>query len=57
MGKRDKVSNKAQELKGKAKERVGEMTDDKRKEAEGKADKVKGNIKQAGEKVKDAFKD
>ncbi|WP_433226451.1 CsbD family protein [Microtetraspora malaysiensis] len=57
MGKRDKVSSKAQELKGKAKERVGEMTDDKRKEAEGKADKVKGNIKQAGEKVKDAFKD
>jgi len=25
-------------------------------EGEGKADQVKGNLKQAGEKVKDAFK-
>lgn len=51
----DKIENKAEELKGQAKEAWGEVTDDKRLEAEGKADQVKANLKQAGEKVKDAF--
>lgn len=52
----DKIDNKAEELKGKAKEGVGRATDDPELEAEGKADQVKGNLKQAGEKVKDVFK-
>jgi len=56
MGSEDKVGNKAQELKGKAKEGVGDATDDRRLENEGRADQAKGNLKQAGEKVKDAFK-
>jgi len=56
MGTEDKVGNKAQELKGKAKEGVGDATDDRRLENEGRADQAKGNLKQAGEKVKDAFK-
>jgi uncharacterized protein YjbJ (UPF0337 family) len=51
----DKIDNKADELKGKAKETVGLQDDDELK-AEGKGDQVKGNVKQAGEKVKDAFK-
>ncbi|HEX4221061.1 MAG TPA: CsbD family protein [Pseudonocardiaceae bacterium] len=53
----DKIDNKAEELKGKAKEGVGRATDDQELENQGKADQVKGNLKQAGEKVKDIFKD
>ena len=52
----DKMKNKAEELGGKGKEAVGEATDNRDLEAEGKADQVSGNLKQAGEKVKDAFK-
>jgi uncharacterized protein YjbJ (UPF0337 family) len=53
----DKAKNKTEEVGGKAKEHVGEATGDDRLESEGQADQVKGNLKQAGEKVKDAFKD
>ncbi|MCD2193382.1 CsbD family protein [Actinomycetospora endophytica] len=56
MGTGDKIDNKTDELKGKAKETVGKLQDDEELEAEGKGDQVKGNVKQAGEKVKDAFK-
>lgn len=56
MGRLDKVKNKAEELKGEVKERAGKATDDRYLEAEGKGDKVSGNLKQAGEKVKDAGK-
>lgn len=52
----NKFDNKAQELKGTAKEKIGGMTDDESLQAEGTADKTKGNLKQAGEKIKDAFK-
>jgi uncharacterized protein YjbJ (UPF0337 family) len=52
----DKIENKTEQLKGKAKETVGEATDDKDLKAEGEGDQAKGNLKQAGEKVKDAFK-
>jgi uncharacterized protein YjbJ (UPF0337 family) len=52
----DKAKNKAQEAKGHVKEAAGKATDDQSLEAEGKSDKVVGNLKQAGEKVKDAFK-
>ena len=53
----DKAKNKAEEIGGKAKEHAGEATGDEQLEAEGQADQAKGNLKQAGEKVKDAFKD
>jgi uncharacterized protein YjbJ (UPF0337 family) len=52
----DKMKNKAEELGGKGKEAVGDATDNRDLEAEGKADQTKGNLKQAGEKVKDVFK-
>jgi uncharacterized protein YjbJ (UPF0337 family) len=52
----DKAANKAQEVKGKIKEEAGQATGDRNLEAEGKADKIAGDLKQAGEKVKDAFK-
>ncbi|MEV0595841.1 CsbD family protein [Nonomuraea cavernae] len=56
MGTDDKFAHKAEELKGRAKENVGDLTDDERLQAEGRAEQTKGGIKQAGEKVKDAGK-
>ena len=56
MGLDDKIGNKAEELKGKAKEATGKATDDEQLEAEGKADQGGANLKQAGEKIKDVFK-
>ncbi len=52
----DKAKNKMQDLGGKAKEAVGKATGDRDTENEGKGDQVKSNLKDAGEKVKDAFK-
>ncbi len=52
----DKAQNKIDELKGQAKEGFGKVTDDESTEAEGRADQAKANVKQAGEKVKDAAK-
>jgi len=54
MGLEDKARNTADTAKGKAKDVVGRVTGDKDLEAEGKSDQVVGNLKQAGEKVKDA---
>jgi uncharacterized protein YjbJ (UPF0337 family) len=56
MGLDDKISNKAEELRGEAKEGVGKATDDQELEAQGKLDQSKANVKQAGEKIKDAFR-
>lgn len=56
MGLDDKLRNAAEEKTGEAKEAVGKATDDEDLETEGKVDKAKGSLKQAGEKVKDAFK-
>jgi uncharacterized protein YjbJ (UPF0337 family) len=52
----DKAKNSAQRAKGKVKEATGAVTGDDKLRAKGKADQVKGNLKQAGENVKDAFK-
>ena len=41
---------------GKAKEGLGKVTGDKGTENEGKVDQAKSNLKDAGEKIKDAFK-
>jgi uncharacterized protein YjbJ (UPF0337 family) len=54
MGTRDKVSNQAQDLKGKVEETVGEAIGDDRMKAEGKMDQRKAALKGVGEKVKDA---
>ncbi|MFB7668091.1 CsbD family protein [Kitasatospora sp. NPDC056138] len=53
----DKVKNMAEKAKGHAKEAAGKALGNERLTAEGKADKVSGDVKQAGEKVKDVFKD
>ena len=56
MSATDKAKDKAQAAKGRIKKETGKALDDPYLEGEGKADQVKGNVKQAGEKVKDAFK-
>jgi len=56
MGLDDKFENKKDEVAGAAKEQFGKATDDEKLEREGKADQAKSNLKQAGEKIKDAFK-
>lgn len=52
----DKIENAAEKAAGKAKEAVGDATDNERLQAEGKGDQVKADLKQAGENIKDAFK-
>jgi uncharacterized protein YjbJ (UPF0337 family) len=52
----DKAKNTIEDLGGKAKEAVGKVTGDKSTENEGKGDQAKSDLKDAGEKVKDAFK-
>ncbi len=55
MGWLDKLKNKRDESQGVAKEHVGKATGDEKMEREGKTDQTKSDLKQAGEKVKDAF--
>lgn len=55
MGFEDKIKNAAEEVKGKIKEATGKATDNEELEAEGKTDGAKSSLKQAGEKIKDAF--
>jgi uncharacterized protein YjbJ (UPF0337 family) len=57
MGLDDKIDNKAEDAAGKVKEGVGRATDDEQLEAEGKKDQASSSIKQAGEKIKDVFRD
>ena len=56
MSTSDKASNKAQEVKGKVKENTGKAVGNESLEAEGATDQTKADVKQAGEKVKDAAK-
>ena len=51
----DKAKNTGQQAKGKMKEAVGKLSGNDKLRAEGRADQTKGNLKQVGEKVKDAF--
>ena len=56
MGLGDKIENIKDDLMGKSKEAEGKATGDETREAQGKADQSKADIKKAGENVKDAFK-
>jgi uncharacterized protein YjbJ (UPF0337 family) len=56
MSTTDKIKSKAQEMAGKTKEKTGEATGDDELRGEGQSDQAKGNVKQAGENVKDAFR-
>lgn len=52
----DKAKNAAEDALGKAKEVVGDLTDNKDLEAEGKADQGSAGVKKVGENLKDTFK-
>jgi uncharacterized protein YjbJ (UPF0337 family) len=52
----DKVKNKIEDMGGRAKEAIGRATGDPDTRDEGRADQAKSSLKDAGEKVKDAFK-
>jgi uncharacterized protein YjbJ (UPF0337 family) len=56
MGTDDKINNKVQETTGTVKQHVGGATGNESLKAEGRKDKAAGNLKQAGEKLKDVFK-
>lgn len=43
-----------EDMKGKAKEAVGDMTDNESLEAEGHMDQAKANLKKTGDDIKDA---
>lgn len=53
MGVDDKFENKSEELGGKAKETIGNVTGDDDLQAEGATDQLKAKAKDVGEKVKD----
>ena len=52
----DKARNTVQELAGKLKKLTGRATGDRGLAAEGRADETGGQLKQAGEHAKDAFR-
>ncbi|GAA1657264.1 hypothetical protein GCM10010977_10760 [Citricoccus zhacaiensis] len=57
MGTGDRFENKADEVKGQAKQGLGDVTDNDRLKNEGRADEAKAGIKDKVEDVKDAAKD
>ena len=57
MGFDDKVDNKTEDLKGRAKEAAGSVTGDDELKSEGRSDQAESSVKQAGEKAKDAVGD
>ncbi len=52
----DKARNKLDRVRGKAKAAVGRAINDPELEAQGRADERASHLKDAGEKVKDAFR-
>jgi uncharacterized protein YjbJ (UPF0337 family) len=56
MSATDKAKNAVDKAEGKLKEGVGKATDDDSVKAKGKRDQSKADMKDAGEKVKDALK-
>lgn len=56
MGLDDKIGNKAEDMKGRAKEAAGAATDNDDLKAEGKADQTKAGVKDKVEDVKDKVK-
>ena len=56
MGAGDKARHAAEKAKGKAQEAAGKATDNPTKTGRGQRKQTKADLKQAGEKTKDAFK-
>lgn len=55
MSTTDKAKNKVEEMEGRARQVAGAATGDRSQQREGRVEETKANLKQAGEKVKDAF--
>jgi uncharacterized protein YjbJ (UPF0337 family) len=53
---RNKTRNAAQRVKGQFKQAAGRVSGDRQLEAKGRGDKTRASLRQAGEKVKDAFR-
>lgn len=56
MGASEKARNKVDRLAGRAREAFGRATGDRRLESQGRRQQVTSNLKDAGEKIKDAFR-
>jgi uncharacterized protein YjbJ (UPF0337 family) len=56
MSATDKIRNKIDNLGGRAKEALGNAAGDARTRDEGRGDQAKADLKDAGEKIKDAFR-
>jgi uncharacterized protein YjbJ (UPF0337 family) len=56
MGTADKINNAIDDMSGKAKEATGKVTGDRDVEKEGRGDQARGQMKKAGENIKDAAK-
>jgi uncharacterized protein YjbJ (UPF0337 family) len=51
-----KIAHKAEAVKGAVRKAVGRATGNRRLRSQGRRDQVKGNLKQAGAKAKDALR-
>jgi uncharacterized protein YjbJ (UPF0337 family) len=56
MGEVDKAKHEGQDLVGKAKEKIGDVTDNHSLQAEGVADQAKAGIGKIGDKVRDELR-
>ena len=54
MGLADRAEHKGEEVKGTAKEKVGDLTDDESLQAQGANERDAAKVKQAGDHVRDA---
>jgi uncharacterized protein YjbJ (UPF0337 family) len=52
----DKAKNKIEELEGRARQVAGAASGDSSQQRQGRVEEAKANMKQAGEKVKDAIR-
>ena len=50
------IKHKTQAFKGRVTERIGRTTRNRRLQRAGRTDQIAGNLKQSGDKAKDAFK-
>lgn len=57
MGMGDDMKHNMEDMKGKAKEAIGDATDNDSLQAEGMADQAGAKMKKVGDDVKDAFTD
>jgi uncharacterized protein YjbJ (UPF0337 family) len=56
VGFADKLSNTARKLRGRVKRNAGEVTGNRKLQAEGRAEEIGGTVRQGRERMKDAFR-